>query len=93
MVQAPRDCPDPKSPPMRSAAVYGTRPAPDLADEPGHHWLHSERSLSPGIAWWDREEWYVMNEGGHVTPEEMARRGWEYLGPVTGRPHSVYLDR
>lgn len=57
-----------------------------------HHWLHAERAGNPGIAEWWPDGWYSVNEKGPVTPHEMRCRGWEYLGPVTHRPKSKYLD-
>ena len=47
-----------------------------------HHWLVSERSSHPSIGEWIKEEWYSAGETNPISPEEMARRGWEYGGPV-----------
>lgn len=57
------------------------------------HWWHSERSSNPAIAQWVGGRWFCINESGAVAEAELHRRGWEYLGPVTHRPHSDYLDR
>jgi uncharacterized protein (DUF427 family) len=70
----------------------GTWPPPEYLDFHGWHWLHAERSSMPSVCEWMGNAWYPSNEIGPVTPIEMRRRGWEYLGPVTGRPHSAYLD-
>lgn len=69
-----------------------TRPPAGLRGCEGYHWLHAERSMSAGVAQWLNGKWYVVSEQYPVAPQEMRRRGWEYLGPCTGRPHSKYLD-
>jgi hypothetical protein len=71
----------------------GTWPHPKLRKNYSFHWLHAERASSPSIAQWVDNRWVGMNETGPITPAEMKRRGWEYLGPVDGRPHSEYLDK
>ena len=48
-----------------------------------HHWLVSERSSHASIGEWVKEEWYSAGETNPISPEEMARRGWEYGGPVS----------
>ena len=70
----------------------GTWPPYDLLDESGYHWLHAERSQSASIARWMGNMWYCINESQPITPQQMRGRGWEYLGPVAGRPYSCYLD-
>ena len=70
----------------------GTWPLPELLDEEGFHWLHAERASFASIAQWRSGEWHVIGEDCPITAFEMCRRGWEYLGPVDPRPHSVYLD-
>ena len=74
--------------------MNGVRPAHDMLDEQAYHWLHAERSSSASIAEWMPQEraWACGAEKDLVTPQELARRGWELLGPVTSRPHSRYLD-
>lgn len=57
-----------------------------------YHWLHSERSPEPSIAQWFDGRWFLVGEGNSVSPATLHRRGWEYLGPVTHRPRSIYLD-
>jgi hypothetical protein len=65
-----------------------------MLDEQAYHWLHSERSSSPSIAEWAPRDraWACGSEKELVLPHELRRRGWEYLGPVTHRPRSSYLD-
>lgn len=73
-----------------------TRPAPFMgidATEFSYHWLDSERSSEASIAQWARGAWHCIGETERVTPAEMWRRGWRYLGPVTHRPWSEYIDK
>lgn len=72
--------------------TVGTWPPHDLLDENGYHWLHAERAGSASIAQWMGNMWYCVNESQPITPQELRRRGWEYLGPCTNRPYSSYLD-
>lgn len=52
----------------------------------GHEWhfLCSERAMGAIVCQWMSRDgrWASCGEAGLITPEEMARRGWEYLGPV-----------
>jgi hypothetical protein len=70
----------------------GEWPFPQYLNETGYHWFHSERSSEAAIAQWIGHEWHCIGEEKPITPQEIHRRGWEYLGPVTSRPHSIYLD-
>lgn len=69
-----------------------TLPPEHLRNQEGYHWLHAERSLSASIAQWINGRWFATGERGSFSPQEMRRRGWEYLGPVTHRPLSAYID-
>jgi len=62
----------------------GTRPPVGMEDEFGYHWFKSERASSPGFGWWDKNQkaWKSTGEAGFITPDELKRRGWEYLCPV-----------
>lgn len=68
-----------------------TRP-PASAPNFSYHWLHAERASGASIAQWCDGRWVCIGEPGFLTPAGMASRGWEYLGPVTRRPKSAYLD-
>lgn len=46
------------------------------------HFLYSERAVGWFIAEWISGDWYVFNEVGPISVAEMARRGYEYWGPV-----------
>lgn len=72
----------------------GTWPPHEMLDYQAHHWLHAERSSTASIAEWmpSMRAWVCGGELAPVPPIDMRRRGWEYLGPVNGRPHSKYLD-
>lgn len=74
----------------------GTWPCYDFLDQSGsYHWLHAERSMSPAIAQWVGNVWHCIGEERPITPQEMRRRGWEYLGPAernTEALFSRYLD-
>lgn len=73
--------------------MLGTWPRHEMLDQQAYHWLHSERASSAAIAEWmpgDRG-WACVGEVEIVPPQAMRSRGWEYLGPVSGRPHSQYL--
>lgn len=70
----------------------GTWPPANMLDDDAYHWLHAERASTAGIAQWIGNTWRCIGEANPITPQELRRRGWEYLGPVTGRPHSRYLD-
>ena len=50
------------------------------------HWLHSERASRPVISQWIKGNWYSPGEHGAITPQEMWRRGWLYLLPVSFPP-------
>jgi hypothetical protein len=71
-----------------------TWPPHELLDVMAYHWLHAERAGGAAIAQWvpDERAWACISEARSITPQEMHRRGWEYLGPVEGRPRSEYLD-
>ena len=71
--------------------LHGTFPASNAKDQ-SFHWLDAERADGPSIAQWMGNMWYCMGETLPVTPEELRKRGWEYLGPVTNRLHSDYID-
>lgn len=73
-------------------ASQGTWPALQWRDKQWYHWLHSGQSSDATIAEWINGKWYNVNENGGLTPPEMRRCGWEYLGPVGARPKSKYLD-
>ena len=84
----------------KAAPLCKAAPSPS-AEDCSYHWLHSERSMEPSIAQWVKGAgpgqvgaWLGIGEGGTISPAEMERRGWEYLGPVDGasRPRSKYLD-
>lgn len=68
----------------------GTRPA--LNVDESYHWLHSERATQASIAQWLGGYWHLIGESTPITPRELQRRGWEYLGPCMGRPYSRYID-
>lgn len=70
----------------------GTWPPAKMLDQDAYHWLHAERASSASIAQWLNGEWHVIGEKEPITAFEMRRRGWEYLGPVTRRPRSRYID-
>lgn len=76
-------------------AVASVYPPPKWIGRDAYHWLHAERSSRPSISQWMARSaaWYTAGEKDAISPGEMARRGWEYLGPCDGRPHSKYLDR
>jgi hypothetical protein len=79
---------------LRKTAMHtmpGTWPPADMLNMDAYHWLHSERSSKPGIAEWLGNVWHCIGEAQPITPQELARRGWEYLGPCK-RPKSHYLD-
>lgn len=76
---------------QRGLTEEGVWPPINDRQDGGFHWFHAERASSPAIAQWMGERWHVINEGP-ISPVEMQRRGWEYLGPVSRRPHSKYLD-
>lgn len=67
-----------------------TRPPASLRSCEGYHWLHAERSMSAVVSQWINARWYSAGERDPITPQEMRRRGWEYLGPCTA--YSKYID-
>lgn len=71
-----------------------TWPPHEMLDVQSYHWLHAERSSSASIAEWlpEARAWVCGGEEQPLSPRLMRQRGWEYLGPVTGRPHSRYMD-
>jgi len=71
---------------------YGTWPPPENIKGNDFYWLHSERASKAVIAEWTHGCWFLIGEWQAVSPQDLKRRGWELLGPVTGRPYSKYLD-
>lgn len=70
----------------------GTWPPYDQLDDKGsYHWLHAERASGAAVAQWMGNHWICIGEPVGITPQQMRRRGWEYLGPCV-RPKSKYLD-
>lgn len=72
----------------------GTWPPANMLDEVAYHWLHAEQASTASIAQWlpQYRAWACAQEADLIAPHVMRNRGWEYLGPVTNRPHSSYLD-
>lgn len=77
-----------------------TKPPPEFQKAQGYHWLVCERASSPSLAEWmpslsgARGFWSCIGESIPVTPEELARRGWDYWGRAKIPPGlQVYLDR
>jgi hypothetical protein len=73
--------------------VPGTYPPQELLGRMGYHWLHAERAGEASIAQWAGDGWIAVGEKSVISPRDMLRRGWEYLGPCARRPISKYLDR
>lgn len=70
----------------------GTYPPQAQIEFCGYHWLHAERSSTASVAQWMNGSWYLIGEKNPISPNDLYRRGWEYLGPCVSRPYSQYLD-
>jgi hypothetical protein len=98
----PPKCKKPSEAPVKWYTSQGATAPIETVPPPGaenmsYHFLHAEGANGHDfqlIAQWDMlsAKWLCVGEEDHVTPEEMSRRGWEYLEPVEARPYSHCLD-
>lgn len=55
----------------------------------GYYWFGSERSSTRAVAQHINGEWFVINEVGPITLEELRRRGWELGKRIRGQDRSM----
>jgi hypothetical protein len=48
----------------------------------GYYWVRSERSMKKGIVEHIRGRWFMTNEAGWISIEDLNRRGWRVDKPV-----------